>query len=194
MKTNRLSSEYCGHAAAFHETGLPGATGRPAAEGIIDATALIAGVAETTRVLVGDKPVCVRISVPSLPVMVTTDPAILGRIVLNLAKNAVRFTQRGTITIALQVIGSTLEVVVTDTGRGFRPRRPSDPSIAADRISACEAGAEAWTGTGLAAVWDLARIIGGSLSMRSVFGRGAMFTLTLPLRSADRWGGLYAVE
>jgi signal transduction histidine kinase len=194
MRIDCHTVDHCGVAAGLREAGLPGAAGMPVADSVVDATALIAGIAETTRVLVGDKPVSVETSVPALPVMVTTDPVMLGRIILNLAKNAVRFTQRGTITIALQVIGSTLEVVVTDTGRGFRPNRLADSTTAMDHPGGTGSGADPGTGPGLVASWDLARLIGGSLAMRSVYGRGAMFTLTLPLRGAERRGGLYAVE
>lgn len=194
MRTDIHAAKCCNNAAVLSVDGLPAPVGMPAVDGIVDATALVAGIAETTRVLVGDKPVNVQMFVPTLPVMVTTDPVMLSRIILNLAKNAVRFTQRGTITIALQVIGSTLEVVVTDTGRGFRPNRLADHTAAMGSVGSAEAGTDAKFGPGLVASWDLARLIGGSLSMRSVYGRGAMFTLTLPLRAADRWGGLYTVE
>ena len=69
-----------------------------------------------------------------------------------------------------------------------------EPTTAADHAGNAGVEADAKFGPGLVASWDLARLIGGSLSMRSVYGRGAMFTLTLPLRAADRWGGLYTVE
>jgi signal transduction histidine kinase len=161
---------------------------------IVDVSALVTRIAETTRVIVGDKPVSVVMSVPSLPVMVTTDPVILCRIILNLAKNAVRFTQQGTITIALQVIGNTLEVVVTDTGGGFRPNRLADYTTAMERFGNAGSGDDAGPGPCLVASSDLARLINGSLTERSKYGRGAMFTLTLPLRCAERRGGLYAVE
>jgi signal transduction histidine kinase len=163
-------------------------------DGIVDATALVVGIAEATRVLVGNKPVSVETSVPALPVMVTIDPVIFSRIILNLARNVIQFTQRGTVTIALQVIGSTLEVVVNDTGRSFRPSCPADLSTAIDCAGATMAVTDVGVCPGLIDSRDLALLIGGSISMRSVYGRKAMFTLTLPLSPDDRRGGLYAVE
>ena len=163
-------------------------------DGIVDATALVTGTAETMRILAGDKPVTIETMVPSLPVMVTTDPVMLRQIILNLLNNVIQFTERGKITIALKVIGSTLEIVVTDTGTDGRPQRLADIDDATDH--AVNAGSQVDTGLGpvLNVSRNFARLIGGSISMRSVFGRGAMFTLTLPLRTAEHRGGLYAVE
>jgi signal transduction histidine kinase len=194
MRTDGHAVEHRAIVAGLPETGLPVRTGRQAADGIVDAALLVVGVAETTRILVGSKPVSVEVSVPSLPVVVTTDPGILGRIILNLARNAVQLTERGTITIALHIIGSTLEVVVTGTGSGLRQNSSADPSAAGDRIGAAMPVTDMKVGPGLITSRDLARLIGGSITMRSVYGRGAMFTLTLPLPTEERRGGLYAVE
>jgi signal transduction histidine kinase len=194
MRTDVHAVERCMDAAGMPETGSPLLSGWKVVDGIVDVTALVAGTAETTRILAEDKLVTVETTVPSLPVMIMTDPVMLRQIILNLLNNAIQFTERGKITIALKVIGSTLEVVVTDTGTGFRPNRLVDPADAMDRAGNAGSQVDAVLSPVLSVSKNFARLIGGSISARSVHGRGAMFTLTLPLRSAERRGGLYAVE
>jgi signal transduction histidine kinase len=160
---------------------------------IVDVTALVAGIAETTRILVEDKPVSVELITPDIPVMVATDSVILRQIITNLVVNALRSTERGKITIILQVIGSAPEIVVIDTGNGCRHQRPHDLDAAknyADTGSLVD-GANV---PGLNTSRDLARLFGGSISVRSLYGRGAMLTLTLPILAEDRRRDLYAVE
>ncbi len=194
MRTDVHTVERCMDAIGMPETGSPLLSGWKVVDGIVDVTALVAGIAETTHSLAGDKPVTIETTVPSLSVMVTTDPVMLRQIILNLLHNAIQFTERGTITIALKVIGSTLEVVITDTETGGRPQRLADIADAMDRAGNAGSQVDAGLGPVLSVSRNFARLIGGSISVRSVYGRGAMFTLTLPLRSAERRGGLYAVE
>ena len=119
---------------------------------------------------------------------------VVGTGYVGLVDNAIRFTERGKITIALKVIGSALEVVVTGTGNGFSPRRPAGLATAMGHAGDAGSRVHAGPGPGLGVRRDLARLIGGSISMRRVYGRGAMFTFTLRLRAAERRGGLYTVE
>jgi signal transduction histidine kinase len=180
--------------AGIFEKRSPVRHGRHVVDSIVDATALVAGIAETTRILVEDKSVSVELMTPDLPVMVATDPIMLRRIITNLVVNALRSTERGKITIILQVIGSTPEIVVTDTGSHYQHQRPTDLDVAMDRAGNTGSLADEANVPGLNTSRDLARLIGGSISVRSVYGRGSMFTLTLPLRAADRRRDLYAVE
>ncbi len=194
MRTDFHGVERCVDAAGTPEKRSSFLSGWQVVDGIVDATALVAGIAETTRILAGDKPMSVELTAPDLPVMITTDPVMFRQIIMDLANNAIRFTERGKITIALKVIGCTLEVVVTDPGSGFRPQCLADFSTSMDRAGNAGSRIDAGIGLGLSVSRDLARLIGGSISVRSVYGRGAMFTFTLPLRAAGRQGSLYAVE
>jgi signal transduction histidine kinase len=161
---------------------------------IVDATALVAGIAATARILTGNRPVSVELIVPDHPVMVMTDPVILRRIVIDLAVNALRSTERGMITIALKVIGSTPEIVFTDTGAGFRSKRLVDLPAATGPAGNIKPEIDAKLDPCLNVSRDDARLIGGSVSARSVYGRGASITLTLPLCPAERRRDLYTVD
>jgi signal transduction histidine kinase len=194
LRTDSHAVERRIDAAGIFEKRSPARHGRHVVDSIVDATALVAGIAETTRILVGDKPVSVELITPDLPVMVETDSIMLRRIITNLVVNALRSAARGKITIVLQVIGSTPEIVVTDMDSDYRHQRPTDLDAATDRAGNTGSLVDVANVPGLNASRDLARLIGGAISARSVYGRGAMYTLTLPILAADRRRDLYAVE
>lgn len=110
---------------------------------------------------------------------VRTDVTRLRQIVLNLASNAVRFTERGGVTVALGMThDGNVTVRVTDTGVGISPEK-------LDRVfdEFFQAGTrKGGTGLGLAISHRLARLLGGELRVESVPGEGSSFTLTLPVR------------
>lgn len=113
---------------------------------------------------------------PDVP-HVSTDAKCVRQIVLNLASNAVKFTESGGITVTIERRASeTLAVHVADSGIG----------IASDDLERVfdefvQAGTpHGGTGLGLAISRRLARLLGGDLTVRSAVARGSCFTLTLP--------------
>lgn len=114
------------------------------------------------------------------------DPARLRQIVSNLVGNAVKFTPRGEILIAVsqeergqgQVL---LRVGVTDTGIGITPEdqaRLFQPFVQAQHVRSRTHGG---TGLGLAISRKLAALMGGELSLVSEVGKGSTFTIALTL-------------
>jgi PAS domain S-box-containing protein len=112
---------------------------------------------------------------------VRADAEKLRQILANLLSNAVKFTNRGgRITLAGAPAGSGVRLVVRDTGIGIAPEqheRVFDPfvQVRSDLTRTAEG-----TGLGLAISRDLARGMGGDLTVESVPGAGSTFTLTLP--------------
>lgn len=99
-----------------------------------------------------------------------------ARILLNLISNAMRFTPAGgNIRIHIQAMGDFAEISITDTGKGISPERQK-------RIF--EKGeTDGGHGLGLWISQKYARLMGGSLSVRSVPGTGSTFTLRIPIKS-----------
>ncbi len=159
-----------------------------------NASALLAEIAETARILVGKKPVSVEVSAPAMPIMIFTDPIKLRQIVTNLASNASKFTESGKITLTLAIIGSSLEISVTDTGMGIKEEHLDKLFTAFGQIEDAKTKQHEGTGLGLTISRNFAELIGGSISVSSVFGKGTTFTLSLPLQNMDRQGGLYNAE
>jgi signal transduction histidine kinase/ActR/RegA family two-component response regulator len=134
---------------------------------------------------------------------VATDPLRLRQILSNLISNALKFTETGSITVTPQLRGDALSVTVTDTGPGI----PGDLQTAIfDKFEQAENSTTrrfGGTGLGLAISRELAQLLGGDLTVTSLEGQGASFTLTikalkatspLPQRRADEHQGDSADE
>ena len=106
------------------------------------------------------------------------------QIVLNLVSNAVKFTEPGgRITLDWTRDASTARIRVADTGSGIPTDKLDavfEPFIQVDRNLL---GASHGTGLGLTISRDLARRMGGDVTVESTLGAGSTFTLTLPLAS-----------
>jgi PAS domain S-box-containing protein len=117
---------------------------------------------------------------------IAADPDRLQQVVRNLLTNAVKFTPPGgRISIAARRQGSMIELSVSDTGTGIRPEFL--PHVF-DRFSQQDGGKtrqHGGMGLGLAIVRHLVDMHGGTVSVSSVEGMGATFTVRLPM-SADR--------
>jgi signal transduction histidine kinase len=118
---------------------------------------------------------------------VHTDAEKARQILLNLLTNAYKFTDRGgRVVVACNRLAdagdaSMIAVRVVDTGRGIPDDKLSaifEPFVQIDRRLTPEP--EQGLGLGLAISRDLARAMGGDLTVASVVGQGSTFTLTLP--------------
>ncbi len=132
----------------------------------------------------------VAIPAPGLPKSLLGDPGRIGQILLNLAANAVKFTEDGGVTV--QVLcperderQATIEWVVTDTGVGISADqidRLFNDFVQADETIAGRFGG---TGLGLAICKRLTAQMGGTISIESTFGEGSRFRVRLPFRIAQ---------
>lgn len=109
-----------------------------------------------------------------------TDVEKARQILLNLLSNAVKFTPSGgMIRLDFGLRPGWVEICVTDTGIGIAPDKVDavfEPFVQVRSYSSGEGG----TGLGLAISRDLARAMGGTLTVQSAPGQGSTFTLTLP--------------
>jgi len=120
-----------------------------------------------------------------LPTALVGDPSRLGQILLNLGNNAVKFTERGEVTVAVSLVerhaeGTTLRFEVRDTGIGLSPdvcNRLFQPFTQADASTSRRYGG---TGLGLAICRHLVERMGGRMGVDSEVGRGSCFHFTLP--------------
>jgi PAS domain S-box-containing protein len=117
---------------------------------------------------------------PDLPPLVT-DRRKLLQILLNLASNAVKFTDRGEIRIRCQTAPGTIELSVSDTGIGIKPEELPLLFQPFSQIDGSLRKRHEGTGLGLYLSERLAILLGGDLTVASEYGKGSTFTITLPL-------------
>jgi CheY-like chemotaxis protein len=119
---------------------------------------------------------------PHAPESIETDPQRLGQILKNLISNALKFTATGEVSVRVSPgTDNTLRFEVQDTGIGISEHQREiifDAFRQADGSTHRKYGG---TGLGLTISRDLARLLGGEISVTSTPARGSTFTLTLPL-------------
>lgn len=124
---------------------------------------------------------------PSSPVMVTADPDELGKVVDNLASNAVKYSrQGGTVELEVGSDGKHAYVLCTDNGLGISAADLVHLFSAFHRSSNPEALSIPGTGLGLAISRRIAHMHGGEIIVASHLGQGSSFRLRLPLLGANQ--------
>ena len=109
-------------------------------------------------------------------ILCTADSLRLKQILINLLSNAVKFTDRGTVTLKVELKEDLLYFSVIDTGTGMTQQSVAKlfkpfPQITSHQES---------TGLGLALSRKLARLHGGDITVTSELGKGSCFTLCIP--------------
>ena len=111
---------------------------------------------------------------------IRTDPEKLYAILVNLVKNALKFTQNGTIELGYVSKGKFLEFYVQDTGPGISP---ADRLVIFDRFVQAESSQTSpsrGTGLGLSICKAYVEMLGGTIRVDSSPGSGSRFTFTVP--------------
>lgn len=126
-----------------------------------------------------------EVKLPAEEVIIETDHRALNQIVLNLATNAIKFSDKGTVGLSLTRTahdgGRWIELSVTDQGVGIREEDQAKLFEAFSRLSVGGRPREG-TGLGLHLSQRLAGLLGGRISCRSKIDEGSCFTLLLPER------------
>jgi signal transduction histidine kinase len=115
---------------------------------------------------------------PTIPVTVQTDPVRLSQILGNILSNAIKFTDKGGISLTLSVQNNSYTIRIKDTGRGMSNDELSRIFEAYYRTESAQKTPGA--GLGLSISAKLAALLGGELKVHSELGVGTEFSLNLP--------------
>jgi signal transduction histidine kinase len=118
-----------------------------------------------------------RVTLQGEPVVVSTDPRRLERIIANLVGNALEHGGAG-VRVAVGSGGGVVHVDVADAGPGIAPEHA--PQVFERFYKADPARTSPGSGLGLAIALENARLLGGNISLSSESGPGAVFRLVLP--------------
>lgn len=119
---------------------------------------------------------------PGLPVLVT-DRIKLKQVITNLINNAIKFTERGSVSVSTEVScdGKILEIRVADTGPGI----PNDllPFVFEKfrQIDSATTRNFSGAGLGLYIVKNFVTLLGGTIDVKSALGEGSVFSVRFPL-------------
>lgn len=145
------------------------------------ASRLLLETAESMRPLAREKGISIDCDFPQELPCIITDEEKLRRIIINIAGNAVKFTETGGVRFCATADGNAVSIAIEDTGIGieanelpfiFDEFRQSDGSMARKFEG---------TGLGLAIAKKYAEILGVDISVVSRPGSGTAFTLRIPL-------------
>lgn len=113
-------------------------------------------------------------------VQVMADPIRLRQILINLISNAAKFTANGRIALQVRRQGSEISVAVNDTGIGMDDFQVSKLFATFSQVHRSDHERYGGTGLGLALSRELARLMGGDITVESAPGEGTCFTLSVP--------------
>jgi signal transduction histidine kinase/ActR/RegA family two-component response regulator len=124
-----------------------------------------------------EKGLTLEVKAENIPVQVMIDELRLRQILINLVTNALKFTEKGTVTLTLRWQADQLNLSVTDTGLGISEEGQQKIFQAFHRETKTQGTQGA--GLGLAISYHLIKIMGGTLRVLSKLGKGSQFFATV---------------
>jgi PAS domain S-box-containing protein len=159
----------------------------------VNLRALIHDVMTLTEGLASQKGLALEVNIaPDVPKEFRGDPIRLRQILFNLVGNAIKFTKRGSVAVAVSLQstlpdrpeGVILQWSVRDTGIGLTPEQQSQLFKAYAQAEASTARRFGGTGLGLMICRQLVELMGGTITVDSVVGEGSTFRYTTHLLPA----------
>ena len=146
-----------------------------------EASELVREVAETLRPLAAQKEIELVVEGVDQSVEIESDCGKVRQILLNLAGNAVKFTDSGQVCISMEARGQDgIAFVVSDTGPGIAEDDLERVFEAFAQVELPCGVTPKGTGLGLALSAEYARLLGGEVRVTSTVGQGSTFTLLIP--------------
>ncbi|WP_422416622.1 transporter substrate-binding domain-containing protein [Pseudomonas sp. GZD-222] len=154
----------------------------------VNLTELVESVRRVFDGLARQKNLCLSVRIaPDAHVDARLDPLRFKQVLSNIVSNAIKFTERGQIIIDLSLEPgpepdqALLELSVQDSGIGIREQDQQRLFLPFAQANPDSKLARSGTGLGLAISRDLCQLMGGSLTLHSVFGLGTRVHISMPL-------------
>jgi PAS domain S-box-containing protein len=122
---------------------------------------------------------------PGRSIQMVGDRKRCFQVLLNLANNAVKFTDRGEVKITVRTEGGQMRVCVADTGIGIKPEQIGMLFEAFRQLDGTAKRLYEGTGLGLHLCRRLLGLMHGAIGVESEFGKGSRFSFSLPLQAAE---------
>ncbi len=137
---------------------------------------------------------------PTLPALVLADSLRIEQVLGNLLSNALKFTDHGSITLEVSSAPRVdlrereISFAVTDSGSGIREDQIGRLFQPFSQVDASLSRRHGGSGLGLVIVKRLCELMGGSVTVRSEFGQGSVFTATIVAQSQGKTGVVHVPE
>ncbi|MCP3100777.1 response regulator [Myxococcus sp. K15C18031901] len=143
----------------------------------------VEGLARTFSVLANEKQLAFTARVEAgVPETLETDPQRVGQVLRNLLSNALKFTEKGEVSLRVSPAGpGRVAFAVRDSGIGIPAHLHAVIFEAFRQADGSTHRKYGGSGLGLSISRDLARLLGGDVCLESEPGAGSTFTLTLPV-------------
>ncbi len=139
-----------------------------------------------------DKGVALLFDTPRvLPAAVKGDPLRLGQVLINLTGNAIKFTEKGEVTVRTEIQyqdnSESIEIrfTVSDTGIGMKKHEIEKLFISFTQVDSTTTRRFGGSGLGLAISRQLVQMMGGDISVESEQGRGSVFSFSIKTRISN---------
>ena len=127
-----------------------------------------------------------RFSVVASSAWVRSDPMLLRRLLQNLVSNAIKYTRAGGVVIGCRRRANALSIEVWDSGSGIEPEYQAEIFREFVQLENPEHDRSKGLGLGLAIVERMSCLLGHPIRLRSVVGRGSVFSVEVPYGDAAR--------
>ena len=155
---------------------------------VLPLTELLQNVVTTLAVKSKSKGIELNLDIATdVPTFIQSDPVRLRQVLVNLVGNAIKFTERGSVTIRVRLdknLGCLL-ISIVDTGIGLTDKQIEKMFGAFEQADPSTTRKYGGTGLGLRISKRLAEVLGGDLVIESKFGSGSTFTLRLEKSSYE---------
>lgn len=144
-----------------------------------DIPGLLHTLVDTLQPQAAAKGLALNVTAPAA-LTITTDADSLTQILLNLLENAIHYTDQGHIDLTATPAADSLQICVSDTGRGISPEHLPYLFQPFYRVDSSRQQSQGHVGLGLTLTYELIQLLGGHIEVTSQPQVGSTFNLTLP--------------
>ncbi|MFQ3189445.1 MAG: PAS domain S-box-containing protein [Paraglaciecola sp.] len=149
---------------------------------------LLGDVIDTMAAHAQDKDIELVLDIaPTLPRWVKIDPDRVKQVLINLLNNAIKFTEKGEIVLKVEsTVDESLEFTVIDTGSGIPEDKQSQIFSKFMQVDSSSTRQHGGSGLGLAISKQLSEMMGGGITVKSVWQQGSTFSFTVKFEPSNQ--------